>query len=55
MLGISPEEQRYISAAKPGMGLLRIDEEIVPMDDSFPKNTELYRLMTTKPSEIIGR
>ena len=55
MLGISPEEQRYISAAKPGMGLLRIDEEIVPMDDSFPKNTELYKLMTTKPSEIIGR
>lgn len=55
MLGISPEEQRYISAAKPGMGLLRIDEEIVPMDDSFPKNTELYKLMTTKPSETIGR
>lgn len=53
MLDISKEEQKYISTAKPGMGLLRILGDIIPMDDAFPKNTELYRLMTTKPTETI--
>lgn len=51
MLDISQEEQKYISTAKPGMGLLRIQNEIIPMDDSFPKDTKLYQLMTTKPTE----
>ena len=51
MLNISKEEQKYISSAKPGMGLLRIGDDIIPMDDSFPKNTELYKIMTTKPNE----
>ena len=51
MLDISKEEQKYISTAKPGMGLLRILGDTIPMDDAFPKNTELYRLMTTKPTE----
>ena len=53
MLDISKEEQKYISTAKPGMGLLRILGDTVPMDDAFPKNTELYRLMTTKPTETV--
>ena len=51
LLNISPEEQKYISTAKPGMGLIRIDEQMYPMDDSFPRNTKLYKMMTTKPSE----
>lgn len=53
LLGISKEEQKYISSAKPGMGLIRIKDDIIPMDDSFPKNTKLYRIMTTKPDEQI--
>lgn len=56
LLNISPEEQKYISAAKPGMGLLRIggdgNEDIIPFDDSFPKSTELYKIMTTKPDDL---
>lgn len=53
MLDISKEEQKYISTAKSGMGLLRILGDTIPMDDSFPKDTELYRLMTTKPTETV--
>ena len=53
MLDISKEEQKYISTAKPGMGLLRILGDTIPMDDAFPKDTELYRLMTTKPTETV--
>lgn len=51
LLNISKEEQKYINSAKPGMGLIRIKDDIIPMDDSFPKDTELYKIMTTKPSD----
>lgn len=51
LLNISAEEQKYISQSKQGMGLLRIGEDIIPFDDNFPKNTELYKIMSTKPQE----
>lgn len=51
MLNISPAEQKYIATAKPGRGLLRIGEDLIPMDDSFPKDTKLYEIMTTNPNE----
>ncbi len=53
LLNISKSEQKYIATSKPGMGLLRIDNDIIPIDDTFPKDTKLYKLMTTKPSETI--
>ena len=53
LLNISREEQKYISTAKPGMGLIRIKEDIIPLQDDFPKNTELYKILTTKPDEQI--
>ena len=53
MLNISPQEQKYIASAKPGMGLIHIDESHIPMDDAFPRNTKLYKIMTTKPDERI--
>ena len=55
LLNISLEEQKYISSGKAGMGLIRIKEDIIPMDDKFPKNTMLYKIMTTKPSETRGK
>jgi type IV secretory pathway VirB4 component len=49
---ISSAEQEYISTSKPGMGLIRIhNKDIIPMNDDFPKDTELYRIMSTKPDE----
>ena len=51
MMNISPTEQKYIATAKPGRGLIRIGEDLIPMDDSFPKDTKLYKIMTTNPSE----
>ncbi|MBP3469779.1 MAG: DUF87 domain-containing protein, partial [Lachnospiraceae bacterium] len=53
LLNISSAEQKYIAANKPGMGLLRINEDIIPMDDTFPRDTKLYHVMTTKPDETI--
>ena len=38
---------------KPGEGLLFYGNVILPFADKFPKDTELYRIMTTKPTETI--
>ena len=51
MMNISPAEQKYIASAKPGRGLIRIGDDLIPMDDSFPKNTKLYKIMTTNPED----
>lgn len=51
LLNISDNQMKYITDAKEGSGLLRIGSAVVPFNNFFNKNTELYRLMTTKPSE----
>lgn len=50
-LGISYEQQKYIENAKPGSGLIKFGRYILPIVDEFPKNTKMYELMTTSPSE----
>jgi type IV secretory pathway VirB4 component len=51
LLGISNEQMSYITNAHEGEGLIRIGNAIVPFVNKFPKSTELYKLMTTKPSD----
>jgi hypothetical protein len=51
LLNISDEQMRHIENAKEGEGLARIGSAIVPFISQFPKDTELYKLMTTKASE----
>jgi len=43
----------YITNAKEGEGLIRIGSALVPFVNKFPKNTELYKLMTSKPRESV--
>lgn len=52
LLNISDNQLSYITNVDSGRGLLKCAGAIVPFMDDFPKNTELYMLMTTKPSEI---
>lgn len=51
LLNISPEQLSYITNAPAGCGLIRYGGALVPFKNQFPKDTELYRLMTTKPGE----
>ena len=51
LLNISPEQMSYVTNAEAGCGLLRYGSALVPFVNRFPKDTELYRLMTTKPGE----
>ena len=34
-----------------GQGLLKVGSSLVPFKNEFPKDTKLYKLMTTKPGE----
>ncbi len=50
-LNISKHQLSYVTQSGEGEGLLFYGSTIVPFVDRFPKNTELYRVMTTKPNE----
>jgi type IV secretory pathway VirB4 component len=50
-LGISPRQLSYVTHSSAGEGLIVYDNTIIPTIDRFPKQTELYRIMTTKLSE----
>ena len=52
-LNISPSQQNYITNSNAGEGLIFYGSTIVPFKDDFPKDTMLYRYMTTKPEETL--
>lgn len=51
LLHISDTQMGYITNAEPGHGLLKMGGSLVPFNNSIPKDTELYRLMSTTPGE----
>jgi len=51
-LGISPHQLSYVTHSGEGEGLLFYGNIILPFIDRFPKDTELYRIMTTKLQEL---
>lgn len=51
LLNISDLQMSYITNVKAGEGLIKIGSVLVPFVNKFPRNTELYKLMSTKPGE----
>ena len=51
-LGISPHQLSYVTHSNAGEGLLFYGNVIIPFVDRFPKDTEIYALLTTRPSEM---
>ena len=51
LLHISDTQLSYITNAEAGHGLLRMGGSIVPFVNTIPRDTELYKLMTTTPGE----
>ena len=51
-LNISQEQLKYVTNSAPGEGLLFFENVILPFVDHFPRDTELYRIMSTKPGEV---
>ena len=53
-LNISPQQMKYVTHSEAGEGLIFYGNVVLPFVDRFPKDTELYRVMTTKPEEVEG-
>ncbi|MSC86298.1 conjugal transfer protein TraE [Eubacterium sp. am_0171] len=53
-LTISPQQLSYVTHSEAGEGLIFYGNVILPFVDRFPEDTELYRIMTTKPNEVIN-
>lgn len=51
LLNISDEQMSYITNSDAGCGLIKYGSSLVPFINKFPKETKLYKLMTTKPGE----
>lgn len=51
-LSLSETQLDFITSANPGEGLLINSPTIIPFINKFPQDTQLYRAMTTKPSDI---
>ena len=51
ILNISDMQMSYITNAPAGRGLIKVGGSIVPFINDFPTDTELYKLMSTKPGE----
>ena len=43
---------KYVTHTEAGEGLIFYGKVVLPFVDRFPKDTELYRVMTTKPEEV---
>ena len=51
LLDASDAQMDYVSDAPAGHGLIKVGSCLVPFINELPRDTELYRLMTTKPGE----
>ena len=51
LLHISDTQMGYITNAEPGHGLLKMGGSLVPFANTIPRDTELYRTLSTTPGE----
>ena len=51
-LNISETQLSHVTNASEGHGLMFFGNVIIPFSDKFPKQTKMYRMMTTKPDEV---
>lgn len=51
-LGISPHQLSYVTNSGEGEGLIFYGNIIIPFKDKFDKSLRLYKLMTTKLSDM---
>ena len=54
LLHISDTQLGYITDVPAGCGLIRCGGQLVPFTNAFPSNTDLYRLMSTRPGEMLN-
>ena len=53
LLRLSNDQTDYLQNALPGHGLIRYGSSIIPFNAEWPSDSEIYRLITTKPGEML--
>lgn len=51
MLSLNDTEVSYINGVDSGHGLIHLGTQNIPFVNDFPRDTELYRIMSTKPKD----
>lgn len=51
LLQLSENDLEYITNAEPGHGLIHTGKQTIPFEDDFPKDTQLYKIMSTTPTD----
>ena len=52
LLNLSDTQLSYITGSEAGQGLLSVGKNLVPFDNTYPKNTQLYKLMNTNLKDM---
>ncbi|MEN8906663.1 MAG: conjugal transfer protein [Clostridiales bacterium] len=52
LLKISPTQMSYITDSEEGSGLMLMKGNVIPYSDKFPKDTQLYKMITTKVTDL---
>lgn len=53
LFNLSRQQEGYITNSSEGQGLIIAGKCIVPFEDKFPRDTSIYKVITTKPDEVI--
>lgn len=51
LIGLSDNDLEYITNADSGCGLIYTGKQTIPFTNRFPEDTELYKILSTKPKE----
>lgn len=54
-LGLSDKQLSYVTNSEPGSGLILFNQVVIPFVDKYPKDTKTYRMMNTRPEEVIQK
>lgn len=54
LLNITENQMDFFTDVEAGHGLMKVGSNLIPFANKFPHNTQLYKLMTTKPGEAIS-
>ena len=51
LLNLSDNDIEFVTNVESGRGIIRAGKSVIPFEDKFPQNTELFKIMDTKPKD----
>ncbi len=52
LYGLSEQQKNFLLDADPGQGILKMGNTLVQFENIWPKDTKIYKMITTKPGEM---